>query len=113
MSLVFHQVMSFVYFKFMSLRFENLESAVRKSQGHLEDVSEDPNLAAVYVPRRVQLSSTSSVISTRQPGILTTTSASLCYHLPRVYHLDTRTGYEPRFPSGYELRLFQVYESQV
>ena len=33
----------------MSLRFESLESAVRISQGHLEDVPEDPNLAAVYV----------------------------------------------------------------
>ena len=62
MSLVFHQVMSFVYFKFMSLRFENLESAVRKSQGHLEDVSEDPNLAAVYVRRRGQLSSTGETV---------------------------------------------------
>ena len=33
---------------------------------------------------------TSSSISYSQPGSLTTTSASLCYHLPRVYQLDTR-----------------------
>ena len=32
----------------MSLRFENLESAVCISQGHLEDVPEDPNRAAIY-----------------------------------------------------------------
>ena len=34
-----------------------------------------------------------SVISKRQSGSLTTTRASLCYHLPRVYQLDTRTGW--------------------
>ena len=33
----------------------------------------------------------SSLISKRQSGSLTTTSASLCYHLPRVHQLDTRT----------------------
>ena len=35
----------------MSLRFESLESAVRISQGHLEDVPDDPNPAAVYIVR--------------------------------------------------------------
>ena len=34
---------------------------------------------------------TSSLNSKRQPGNFTTTTASLCYHLPRVYQLDTLT----------------------
>ena len=42
--------------------FENLESAVRISQGNLEDVPEDPTLAAVYVLRRGQLSSTGETV---------------------------------------------------
>ena len=33
----------------------------------------------------------SSLISKRLPGSLTTTSARLCYHLPRVYQLQTQT----------------------
>ena len=49
----------------MSLRFENLETAVRISQGHLEDVPEDPNLAAVYVLRRGQLSTGETVSKLR------------------------------------------------
>ena len=46
----------------MGLRFVNLESAVRVSQGHLEDEPEDPNLAAVYVPRSRQLSLTGETV---------------------------------------------------
>ena len=56
------QVVSFVVFRFMSLRFETLESAVRISRGHLQDVLEDPNLAAFYVLRRGQLSSTCETV---------------------------------------------------
>ena len=47
----------------MSLRFEDLEGTVRTSQGHLDDVSEDPNLAGVDVLRRGQLSSTGKTVS--------------------------------------------------
>ena len=46
----------------MSLRFEDLEGTVRTSQGHLDDVSEDPNLAGVDVLRRGQLSSTGETV---------------------------------------------------
>ena len=46
----------------MSLGFDILDSAVRISQGHPEDVPEDPNLAVVYVLRRGQLSSTGDTV---------------------------------------------------
>ena len=50
-----------------------------------------PASTAFLAQKRLSQHETSSLICKRQPASLTTTSASLCYHLPRVYQLDTRT----------------------
>ena len=49
-----------------------------------------PSPSAFLAHKRVFQHEASSLISKRQPGSLTTASASMCYHLPRVYQLDTR-----------------------
>ena len=47
---------------------------------------------------------TSSSISKRQPGILTTTSASLCYYLPWVCQLQTLTDTQFLSPGQLEIQ---------
>ena len=58
---------------------------------HIAHAFVSPSFSAFLAHKRLLQHETSSLISKRQPGSLTTTSASLCYHLPRVYQLDTRT----------------------
>ena len=55
-----------------------------------------PLLSAFLAYKRLFQNRPYSALSKHQQGSLPTTSANLCYHLPRVYQLDTRTGYEPR-----------------
>ena len=50
-----------------------------------------PSCSAFITHKRLFQHEISSLISKRKPGSSTITSASLCYHLPRVCHLYTRT----------------------
>ena len=54
------------------------------------------SILSLWWPTSGNFQPETSLIFKRQPDSLTTTSASLRYHLPRVYQLDIRTGYEPR-----------------
>ena len=57
---------------------------------HISLTLGSPSSSAFLAHKRLFRHESSSLISKRQPGSLTITSASLCYHLPRASQLDTR-----------------------
>ena len=76
-----------------SRRCDLIENSCARAHCSLSPHSLLTPLLPLFFPHLVFMMSHKRQLLT---GSLTTTSASLCYHLPRVYQLDTRTGYEPR-----------------